>query len=431
VLRRLDASGALAESRAATAEPDDAVRDAVRSIIAAVRADGDAALRRYTEQFDGCRIDTFAVAPEATKAALDALDPELRSALELAAGRIRTYHEAQAAVPGPAGIDRDGVRVTEMVRPVDRAGLYVPGGRAAYPSTVLMTAIPASVAGVGEIALCVPPAADGLVPEVTLAAAALAGVDEVYAVGGAQAIAALAYGTESIPRVDVIVGPGNAYVSWAKREVAGAGAVGIESPAGPSELLIVADATAPPAYLAADLVAQAEHGPGGAVLLVTDDEAVAAAVDAEIVRALAELPAARRAEAESTLDAGGRAVIVRDLDEALAVANAFAPEHLELVTADPEALLPLVRNAGAVFVGPDAPTAYGDYVAGANHVLPTSGAARFSSALRVDDFRTHVHVVRADAEAARGPVARAGQTIAAAEGLDAHARSIRIRGGGS
>lgn len=409
------------------AEPDDAVRAAVREIIAAVRADGDDALRRYTERFDGCRVDALLVPPGAAKAALDAIEPELRSALELAAGRIRTYHEAQAAVPEPDGIDADGVRVTEMVRPVDRAGIYVPGGRAAYPSTVLMTAIPAAVAGVTEIALCVPPGADGRVPDVTLAAAAIAGVDELYRVGGAQAIAALAYGTESIRPVDVIVGPGNAYVSRAKREVAGAGIVGIESPAGPSELLVVADVSAPAPFVAADLVAQAEHGPGGAVVLVTDDSAVADAVDAELARALAELPSDRRREAESTLESGGRAVVVRDLDEALAVVNAFAPEHLELMTVDPEALLPLVRNAGAVFIGPYAPTAYGDYSSGANHVLPTSGAARFSSALRVDDFRKHVHVVRADAAAASGPVARAGQVIATAEGLHAHARSFRVR----
>ncbi|MGZ8734944.1 MAG: histidinol dehydrogenase, partial [Acidimicrobiia bacterium] len=227
--------------------------------------------------------------------------------------------------------------------------------------------------------------------------------------------------------VDVIVGPGNAYVSRAKREVAGAGIVGIESPAGPSELLVVADVSAPAPFVAANLVAQAEHGPGGAVVLVTDDSAVADAVDAELARALAELPSDRRREAESTLESGGRAVVVRDLDEALAVVNAFAPEHLELMTVDPEALLPLVRNAGAVFIGPYAPTAYGDYSSGANHVLPTSGAARFSSALRVDDFRKHVHVVRADAAAASGPVARAGQVIATAEGLHAHARSFRVR----
>ena len=384
--------------------------------------------RRYTELFDGCRVDAFLVPPGDVKAALDAIDPELRAALELAADRIRTYHDAQAAVPEPDGIDSDGVRVTAMVRPVDRAGLYVPGGRAAYPSTVLMTAIPAVVAGVTEIALCVPPGADGRVPDVTLAAAALAGVDEVYRVGGAQAIAALAYGTESIRPVDMIVGPGNTYVSWAKREVSGSGIVGIESPAGPSELVVVADATAPARFVAADLVAQAEHGPGGAVILVTDDEAVAAAVDVELETALGALSSERRREAESTLASGGRAVVVRDLDEAVAVVNAFAPEHLELMTADPEALLPLIRNAGAIFIGPHAPTAYGDYSSGANHVLPTSGAARFSSALRVDDFRKHVHVVRADESAASGPVARAGEAIATAEGLDAHARSIRIRG---
>ncbi len=287
MLRRLDAPGALAESRAAATAGDDAIRIAVREIITSVQRGGDDALRRYTEQFDGCRVDDLVVPPASTKAALDSIAPELRDALELAADRIRRYHEAQAAVGAPEGIDADGVRVTELVRPVDRAGLYVPGGRAAYPSTVLMTAIPARVAGVAEIVLCVPPGSDGRVPAVTLAAAALAGVDEVYRVGGAQAIAAMAYGTESIRAVDVIVGPGNAYVSWAKREVAAAGIVGIESPAGPSELLVVADSSAPARFVAADLVAQAEHGPGGAVILVTDDEAVASAVDAELVRALA------------------------------------------------------------------------------------------------------------------------------------------------
>jgi histidinol dehydrogenase len=310
------------------------------------------------------------------------------------------------------------------VRPVDRAGLYVPGGRAAYPSTVLMTAIPASVAGVPEIALVVPPDSDGRVPLVTLAAAALAGVDEVYRVGGAQAIAALAYGTESIAAVDVIVGPGNVFVSVAKREVAGAGVVGIESPAGPSELVVVADQHAPPNLVAADLAAQAEHGPGGTAILVTWIEAVADAVDRALEAIVADAP--RRDEMEMTLAEGGRVVLVQDAAQATEVVNWLAPEHLEIVTEDPDALLAEVRNAGAVFVGPYAPTALGDYAAGANHVLPTGRTARFASALRVDDFRKHLHVVRATPEGSAA-LSRAAAVIARAEGLDAHAHSLDLR----
>jgi histidinol dehydrogenase len=315
------------------------------------------------------------------------------------------------------------VLLRELVVPVDRAGLYVPGGRASYPSTVLMTAIPARVAGVPEIALCVPPDPDGRVPAVTLAAAALAGVDEVYRVGGAQAIAALAYGTETIRPVDVIVGPGNMYVTAAKREVAGI--VGIESLAGPSELVVVADDTADPAMVAADLVAQAEHGPDGAAILVTWDEVVADAVDEAVAKLTADAP--RRAEIDATLTSGGRAVLVDTPAMAVEAANAIAPEHLELITADPEALLPLVRNAGAVFCGPWSPAVVGDYVAGVNHVLPTARTARFASALRVDTFRKHVHVVTLD-QAALARVAPYVQAFADMEGLDAHGRSVQLRG---
>ncbi len=284
MLSRLDLRGPDADpwvELAAAARPDEPVA-AVREIIDAVRARGDAALRDLTEKFDGCRLDDLRVPASELRAALDATEPELRDALEQAAARIRGYHEAQAAAQGPVAYGADGVEVEEILTPVDRAGLYVPGGRAAYPSTVLMTAIPAAVAGVREIALVVPPDSDGHVPRVTLAAAALAGVTEVYRVGGAQAIAALAFGTESIPAVDIIVGPGNVYVSIAKREVAGAGIVGIESPAGPSELVVVADEHAPPALVAADLAAQAEHGPGGTAILVTWIDAVADAVDAAL-----------------------------------------------------------------------------------------------------------------------------------------------------
>jgi histidinol dehydrogenase len=367
------------------------------------------------------------VPPADVKSALDEVPSELRAALELAAGRIDAYHRAQAAVPPPAGLDRGGVSVTELVRPVDRAGVYVPGGRAAYPSTVLMTAIPARVAGVPEVALCVPPAADGRVPAATLAAAAIAGVDEVFRAGGAQAIAAMAYGTETIRPVDVVVGPGNDYVAAAKRLVAGAGAVGIEAPAGPSELVVVADGSAPARAVAADLAAQAEHGPGGRIVLLSWDAALLARVDRHLGALVAASRVRDAGEIEAALAQGGCAVLVRDADEALDLVNLLAPEHVELVTEDAERLVDGVRNAGAVFVGPDAATALGDYVAGASHVLPTGRAARFASALRVDHFRRHVHVVRVTRAGVDGPVGRAGEVIARAEGLEAHAWSIAVR----
>ncbi len=427
MLSRLDLRGADADLRvvlAATSPPIDEPVELVREIIEDVRARGDVALRELTARFDGCTIEQLRVPADRPAAALGAIDAELRAALETAAERIRGYHEAQGAAQGPVGFDADGVAVEELLRPVDRAGLYVPGGRASYPSSVLMTAIPAAVAGVPEIALCVPPDRDGEVPAVTLAAAAIAGVTEVYRVGGAQAIAALAYGTESIPAVDIIVGPGNVYVSVAKREVAGAGVVGIESPAGPSELVVVADEHAPADFVAADLAAQAEHGPGGRAVVVTWVESVAAAVDDALDAIVAV--ASRRDEMGMTLAAGGRVVLVRDAAQAMAVVNWLAPEHLEIVTEDPEALLPHVRHAGAVFLGPYAPTALGDYVAGANHVLPTGRSARFASALRVDDFRKHVHVVRAHAEGSAA-LSRTAAVIARAEGLDGHAHSLDLR----
>ncbi|HKA94282.1 MAG TPA: histidinol dehydrogenase, partial [Acidimicrobiia bacterium] len=374
----------------------------------------------FTERFDGCAIDDLRVPSEDLRTALDDAPPDFRAALDYARGEITAYHEAQLG--DSVLVERDGVLLRELVVPVDRAGLYVPGGRAAYPSTVLMTAIPARVAGVPELALCVPPDRDGKVPAATLAAAALVGVDEVYRVGGAQAIAALAYGTESIRPVDVVVGPGNAYVTLAKREVAGV--VGIESLPGPSELVVVADATADPALVAADLLAQAEHGPDGAAILVTWEEDVADAVEVAVTTLLAD--ASRRAEIESTLASGGRVVLVDGPDDALRAANTIAPEHLELMTADPEALVTQVRNAGAVFCGPWSPAAVGDYVAGVNHVLPTARTARFASALRVDTFRKHVHVVTLD----RGALARVTpyvRTFAEVEGLDAHGRSVTLR----
>ncbi len=426
MLQRLDLRGVRGDLAGVLPRPQVAGDEpvaAVRAILEEVRAGGDAALRDCTERFDGVRLDDLRVEPAEVEAALTAIPGRLRAALEAAADRIAAYH--RATVPPEVVHRHDGIRVRELRRPVDRAGLYVPGGRASYPSTVLMTAVPARVAGVPELALCVPPDRSGRVPDEVLAAAALAGVDEVWRVGGAQAVGAMAFGTESIRPVDVIVGPGNVYVSVAKREVAGL--VGVPSAfAGPSEVVVVADATAPVEAAAVDVVVQAEHGPDGLAWLVTWDEAVADAVSAAVARLVAESP--RRAEIESTLRDGGYAVVCDDAEQALAVANAIAPEHLELITDDPEVLLPLVRSAGAVFLGPWAPASVGDYVAGPSHVLPTFGSARFASALRVDDFVKHVHVVDLDRDA----LARVGPHVTAlaeAEGLAAHALSVRLRVG--
>jgi histidinol dehydrogenase len=424
MLSRLDLRGSGSDFAAALAprvsdEPEPTA--AVREIIADVRTRGDAALFELTERFDGCRIEELRVPEKEILAALDEAPAPLRGALDYARQEITAYHETQLGAE--VRLERDGAVLRELVVPVDRAGLYVPGGRAAYPSTVLMTAIPARVAGVPEVALCVPPDRDGRVPMATLAAAALVGVDEVYRVGGAQAIAALAYGTKTIRPVDVTVGPGNVYVTLAKREVAGV--VGIESLAGPSELVVVADETAPPELAAADLLAQAEHGPDGAAILVTWDERVADAVDEAIEKLSMNAP--RRAEIDATLASGGRAVLVDGPDGAVAAANTIAPEHLELMTAEPDVLLPQVRNAGAVFCGPWSPAVVGDYVAGVNHVLPTARTARFASALRVDTFRKHIHAVTFD-EPALARVTPHVQALAEAEGLDAHRRSVELRG---
>jgi histidinol dehydrogenase len=427
VLRRLDLRGAGLDLRDRLPRPAQAAEGplaAVQAILAEVRARGDDAVREYTARFDGAAPDSLRVDPSELHAALDRITPELRAALQLAHDNIRAYHETQ--VVAEVEHERDGIVVRDLRRPVDRAGLYVPGGRASYPSTVLMTAVPARVAGVPELVLCVPPrVVDGVasVPDEVLAAAAIAGVDELYAIGGAQAIAAMAYGTESIAPVDVIVGPGNVYVALAKREVAGV--VGIPSSfAGPSEVVVVADGSAPAAYAAVDVVLQAEHGPDGLAWLVTWDEAVADEVTAEVSRIVEASP--RRAEISSTLDGGGYAVVCDGPEQALAVANAIAPEHLELMVADPDSLLPLVRHAGAVFCGPWAPASVGDYLAGPNHVLPTNGSARFSEALRVDDFVKHIHVVTLD-QAALTRVAPALTALADAEGLTSHADSVRVR----
>jgi histidinol dehydrogenase len=427
VLTRLDLRGLSGDLTGRLPRPSqagEAPLEAVRAILADVKARGDAAVREYTERFDKVAIDDLRVPPQDMKAALDALPPTLREAMEAAREAVESYHRSQ--VRPDARHENAGVVVRDLRRPVDRAGVYVPGGRARYPSTVLMTAIPARVAGVPEIALAVPPEHDGRVPSVTLAAAALAGVDEVYRIGGAQAIGALAYGTESIRPVDVIVGPGNVYVALAKREVAGEGRVGVPAGfAGPSEVVVLADETAPVDAAAIDVIVQAEHGPDGLAWLVTWSEDVADAVSEAVARLVAAAP--RRDDIEATLAGGGYAVVVDTPEQAVAVANAIAPEHLQLMCEGAEDLLPLVRHAGAVFCGPWAPAAVGDYLAGPSHVLPTFGSARFSSGLRVDDFVRSLHAITLD-EAALARVAPHVAALAEAEGLAAHAQAVRLRG---
>lgn len=427
MLTRLDLRGAgdLRDRLPRPRPAGDGPLAAVQAILADVRARGDAAVREYTARFDGVAVDDLLVPPAEVAGALDAVPADLRRALEAAAGAVEAFHRSTVPPDAPPHT-RDGVVVRSLRRPVDRAGCYVPGGRARYPSTVLMTAVPARVAGVAEVVLCVPPGPDGRPPVETLAAAALAGVDEVYRIGGAQAVAAMAYGTRSVRPVDVIVGPGNVYVALAKREVAGV--VGVPSAfAGPSEVVVVADATVPALWAAVDVVVQAEHGPGGLAWLVTWDEAVADAVTAEVARLVAASP--RRADIESTLAGGGYAVVVDGPEQAVDVANLIAPEHLQLMVDGAEGLVPLVRNAGAVFLGPHAPASVGDYLAGPSHVLPTDGTARFASALTVDDFVKHVHVVSLDGAALAG-VAPHVAALAEAEGLAAHAASVRVRTGG-
>lgn len=429
MLTRLDLRGVPAADLGSRLPPtvaeDEGPRAAVRDVLDAVRSGGDAAVRELTARFDGVDVATTRVPPEAAAAALEAVDPEVRAALEAAAAGIEDFHRHQ--VRPPSTYTRDGITVTGRAQPVDRAGCYVPGGRALYPSTVLMTAIPALVAGVPEVALCVPPGPDGEVPGLTLAAAAVAGVDEVHRIGGAQAVAALAYGTESVAAVDVIVGPGNVYVAEAKRQVAGEGRVGVPSAfAGPSEVIVVADASADPALAAVDVILQAEHGPGGRAWFITWDDDVAAAVEAELVTQVAASP--RRDDVEATFAAGGYLALVDDPAQAAAVSNRVAPEHLEVICTDEaaEAVVGAVRHAGAVFVGPWAPASVGDYVAGPSHVLPTAGTARFGSALTVADFTKDIHVVTLDRDAlaAVGPHVMA---LAEAEGLAAHADSVRRR----
>ncbi|MBR4894885.1 MAG: histidinol dehydrogenase [Clostridia bacterium] len=406
----------------ARAVPETDVSGAVSEILSAVRRDGDRALFAYTEKFDKVALSSLAVTPEEIAAARAAVEPEFLRVLERAAANIRRFHERQVrnsfVLTGP-----DGVVMGQRVIPVDRAGLYVPGGTAAYPSTVLMDSIPAKIAGVREVVMVTPPGRDGSVNPAILAAASVAGVDRIFKVGGAQAIAALAYGTESIPKVDKIVGPGNAFVAEAKKQVYGL--VSIDMIAGPSEILIVADGKSDPRVLAADLLSQAEHDKMASAVLVTDSMALAEAVRDALEE---QIPLLERAGiARASIDNNGKIIVADDLTAAVDIANEIAPEHLELMVDNPFDLLDRVRHAGSVFMGRSCPEALGDYLAGPNHTLPTGGTARFSSPLSVDDFVKKMQFTYFTEDAladAAGDVA----LFARKEGLTGHAKSALIRG---
>ncbi|MCD8117661.1 MAG: histidinol dehydrogenase [Oscillospiraceae bacterium] len=397
------------------------VSDTVRDIIADVAARGDRALYDYALRFDGAALESLEVSREEIDRAYASMDPAFIKTLETAAANIRAFHERQLEqgfrMEGPDGSFM-GVKIT----PIENVGLCVPGRTAAYPSTVLMTAIPAKIAGCRQLIMISPPGPDGHQPEAILAAARIAGVDQIFRTGGAQGVAALAYGTQSIPKVDKIVGPGSAFVAEAKRQVFGL--VDIDMIAGPSEILVVADETCDPACVAADLLSQAEHDVLASAVLITDSMALARAVEQELSRQLTLLP--RRDIAAESLDNNGKIIVTDDLPSAVEAANALAPEHLELCVDDPMPYLELVKNAGSVFLGKSCPEALGDYLAGPNHTLPTCGAARFSSPLGVSDFikRTqYTYYTREALARVKDDIAR----FARKEGLEAHARSALIR----
>ena len=402
---------------------DPAVDSAVAAILTDVKKRGDAAVLDYTRRFDRHEASSVAaleITRDDMQRALAALPPAQRGALEQAAARVRAYHEKQLAQSW-SYTEEDGTRLGQQVTALDRVGIYVPGGKAAYPSSVLMNALPARVAGVGEIVMVVP-APDGRKSPLVLAAAALTGVDRAFAIGGAQAIGALAFGTQTVPQVDKIVGPGNAYVAAAKRRVFGV--VGIDMIAGPSEILVICDGKTPADWIAMDLFAQAEHDELAQAILLTPDAAFIDAVAASIERQLAAMP--RRDVIKAALEKRGALIEVRDLDEACALANQIAPEHLELAVADPAALLGKIRHAGAIFLGSHTCEALGDYCAGPNHVLPTSRTARFSSPLGVYDFQKRSSVIAASPAGARTLGAIAAE-LARGEGLAAHAASAEFR----
>lgn len=402
-------------------EPAVDVEAVVADIIADVRKNGDAALLRYTEKFDRAKLDSLLVSEEEIEEAFAAVEPRFVEILREAAENIRAFHEKQVRNSFIIN-NRPGIVIGQKVIPVDRAGLYVPGGTAAYPSTVLMDSIPAKIAGVPEVVIVTPPSAYGKVNPVILAAAKIAGVDKIFKVGGAQAIAALAYGTESVPKVDKIVGPGNAFVAEAKKQVFGQ--VSIDMIAGPSEILIVADGTVNPRHAAADLLSQAEHDKNASAVLVTDSMELAIGVQKELER---QIPLLERSEiARVSIDNNGKIIVADTLEAAIEIANEIAPEHLELCVDNPFDYLDAIRHAGSIFMGKNCPEALGDYFAGPNHTLPTSGTAKFSSPLSVDDFvkkTQYTYYTRNALEKVYSDVA----FFARKEGLTAHARSAEVR----
>jgi histidinol dehydrogenase len=427
-ITQLNASAADFEDRLAAllaweSVSDQAVADTVATILADVKANGDAALLRYTNQFD--RMSAVAVAdlviPKARlHQALENISPEQRQALEVAAARVRSYHEHQKQESW-SYTEADGTVLGQQVTAMERVGLYVPGGKASYPSSVLMNALPAKVAGVDEVVMVVP-TPDGEINEMVFAAAAIAEVDMVITVGGAQAVAALAYGTETVPRVDKIVGPGNIYVATAKRAVFGT--VAIDMIAGPSEILVICDGKTDPDWIAMDLFSQAEHDEQAQSILVCPDADFIARVQESVDRLLPTL--ARETIARQSMTERGAFILVEDLAQAVAVSNRIAPEHLELSVADPEALLPQVRHAGAIFMGRHTAEAIGDYCAGPNHVLPTSGTARFSSPLGVYDFQKRSSIIHCSPQGA-SELGKVASVLARGESLEAHARSAEYR----
>lgn len=396
------------------------VADAVSAIIADVSKRKDDALFDYTKRFDGAELTQLQVTQEEIDAAVAAVEPRFLEILKNAAANIRQFHQHQ--VRNSFVCERDGVLLGQKITPIENVGIYVPGGTAAYPSTVLMDSIPAKIAGCSQIVMVTPPGKDGKIPNAILAAANIAGVDKIFKLGGAQAVAALAYGTQSVPKVDKIVGPGNAYVAEAKRQVFGM--VSIDMIAGPSEILVIADSQSNPAHVAADLLSQAEHDKLASAVLVTDSESLALAVREQIELQLSKLP--RQEIARASIDNNGKIIVADDLMKAIDIANDIAPEHLELMVDNPFDYLDKIKNAGSIFMGRNCPEALGDYYAGPNHTLPTSGTARFSSPLSVDDFVKKSQFSYYTSEALRACAADVAY-FAGMEGLDAHGRSAMIR----
>jgi histidinol dehydrogenase len=409
----------LLKKRASVSVREDDIQKVVRKIIVDVQRQGNKAVRRYTERFDSVKLRKLSISKREIESAAKKTDKGFMKALKKSAKRIRSFHERQKEKSWQ--YSKDGITLGQIIRPLERVGVYVPGGKAAYPSTVLMNVIPAQVAGVSEIALCVPNPEGRINPHVA-AAVQLLGVKEVYGIGGAQAVAAMAYGTETIRKVDKIVGPGNIYVAVAKKMVFGE--VGIDMVAGPSEILIIADRTANPAFVASDLLSQAEHDEMASSVLITDAETLAGEVRSELSKQLKVLK--RKEIVKKSLRKYGAVIITKSLGDAVDLANRIAPEHLEIMTRNPAALLPEIKNAGAVFLGQWMPEPVGDYAAGPNHTLPTGGTARFSSPLGVYDFIKRTSLLNST-KSGFMELAETVETIADVEGLEAHGNTVRVR----